>query len=203
MKQFLKSVFPLFLLLLPALFLSACDSGPTGAKKDEAAASKTAAATIPDQVLLAEIDGQPVTGADLKEYLGLFKGEQARLPEKLENRLQLVQHLVDRKLLLEAAEKAGYAKLDELKKHGSLNPSERETIILRAFLTDKISRPATPDDAELAAYREKHPGLDPKKAREALAAAKQKQLFRQLMAELRKGRKIVIQQENLARLPSF
>ncbi len=198
---------PIFIILIPMLafaFFTGCDSGPTGAQQERATttATATAAAAIPDQLRLAEIDGQPVTGADLKKYLGLFKDPQSQLPREPAACRLLLEHLVNRKLLLEAATRSGYDKLDELKKHGSLGPVEKETIILRAFLNDRISRPATPDKTEVSAYREKHPDLSLKQAREALAAKKQKALFRQLMAELRQEHKIVIHLENLARLPA-
>ena len=196
MHRYLKRFFPL--ILLPALLLlalTACDSGSDTAKKNPAAA-------IPEKVVLAEIDGQAVTGADLRSYLGLFKGPEARLPEGPEARTRLLEHLLDRKLLLIAAAKEGYDKLDELRKHGSLEGVEKETIILRAYLTDKVSRPATPDEAAVSAWREKHPGLTVKKAREELATTNQKKLFRQLMTRLRKEHKVVIRQQNLAALPA-
>jgi hypothetical protein len=44
--------------------------------------------------------------------------------------------------------------------------------------------------------------LTVKKAREELATANQKKLFRQLMTKLRKEHKVVIRQQNLAALPA-
>ena len=195
----------LLFILLPfflSLLFTACDSGSTPAKKSRATTPKSTAAAIPDQLLLAEIDGRPVTGTDLKKYLGLFKESEMVWPAKPETREKLINHLIDRELLLEAARKQGYFKIDELKKHGHLQPSECETIALRAFLNDKIARPATPDQAAITNYRKQHPDLSAKQAREKLASARQIELFKNLMASLKKEHKIVIHRENLTKLPT-
>jgi len=202
----IKKIIPA-LLLLPVLLLplTACDSGSgSGNTQKKAAAPPPVPAATPatGKIVLAAIDGQPVTAADLKEYLALFSASERQLPEKLEARTKVLEHLIDRKLLLTAARKAGYDKLDELKKHGSLNSTEKETIILRAFLTDRISRPATPDQETVATFQKQHPDLNTRQAREKAAAARQRQIFAQLMAKLRKEHKIVIHHDNLVRLPA-
>jgi len=205
MRRYLKISFPLITLLpflLLILGLIACDTNSGSSDKGQSPATKSTAATIPAKIVLATIDSQAVTGADLQAYLALFQGQESRLPEGIEARNKLLDHLLDRKLLLIAAAKAGYDKLDELKKHGSLGPTEKETLILRAYLTDKISRPATPDEAAVAAWRKEHPNLNVKEAREKLAAKNQKKLFRQLMTKLRKEHKIVIQRNSLDQLPA-
>ncbi len=199
--------FRLNLLLLPFLLLAfllataACDSG-SDRKQTQHPARQKPSTTIPDQVLLAEIDGRKVTGADLKNYLGLFKGPEAELPTGAEARKKLIRHLIDRELLLDEARKEGYFKLDELKKHGSLNQVERQTIALRAFLTDKISRPATPDAAAVEALRRKQPDLDPKAAREKLARQNQLELFHQMMTRLQQEHQVIIHHDALAGLPA-
>jgi len=162
-------------------------------KTEKTAATSSAPATL----LLAEIDERKITGTDFNQYLALFKNNDQNHSAGPALRVRQINNLINRTLLLKEARKQGYFKDEELKKHGSLDPSEHETIVLRQFLTDKISRPATINDAELKTYLETHSQLSPEQARERLTAERQLQLFQQLMQDLKKGHQIVIHRENL------
>jgi len=170
------------------------DKQPAHAEKAEQTAATSSA---PTSLLLAEIDEHKITGADLNQYLALFKNNDQSHSASPALRERQVNNLINRILLLEEARKQGYFKDEDLKKHGSLDKREHETIVLRKFLTDKISRPATINDAELKTYQETHSQLSPEQARERLTAERQLQIFQKLMQDLRKGHKIVIQHENL------
>ena len=160
---------------------------------------KTSAEVAPENILLAEIDEHSITGADFNRYLALFKkGDQKHsgTPALREHQLN---NLINRILLLDEADKQGYFKDDKLKKHSSLNTSEHETIVLRQFLTDKISRPATINDADLNTYLKTHPQINPEQAREQLTSKRQQQLFQKMMHDLKKEHNIVIHHENLTK----
>ena len=147
--------------------------------------------------VLAEIDGRKLTKADFTAYLNLFKDQSKYQPTTAAAREKLLNNLIDRTLLLEEARKKGYFNAPELKKHGSLNSIEHETIVLRQLLTDRISRPATIDDNTVNTYLETHTNLTFKQAQEKLTSERQLQLFQALMQDLKKERKIIIHRENL------
>jgi len=201
MKSFIKlaaisaaAIFAIYL-LVGEVQAPGPDQHPPHSEKAE----KTVAISAPATLLLAEIDEHKITGTDFNQYLALFKNNDQSHAASPALRERQINNLINRTLLLEEARREGYFKDEDLKKHGSLNQSEHETIVLRHFLTDKISRPATIDEAELKTYQEAHSQLSPEQARERLTAEHQLQLFQKLMQDLRKGHQIVIHRENLTR----
>jgi len=140
--------------------------------------------------VLARVDEKKITQKDFDAYLALFEGNSRYLPRTREDKKRLLQHLIDRTILLEAAKKEGYFKQKIFKKHPLLTDVEKETFILRAYLMDHVSKKAAVTSAEVAAYQKLHPGVSSKKAKEFLIAKRQKVLFAALMKQLKKGRKI-------------
>lgn len=177
MKVFTKIV-AIFLLLASAFLL------PAGAESK-------------NSEVLAEIDQQKITKADFSAYLGLFKDQDKYQATTAAARGKLLNNLIDRTLLLEEARKQGYFEAPELKKHGSLNSIEHETIVLRKLLTDRISRPATIDDATVNTYLKTHSNLTFEQAQEKLTSERQLQLFQELMQNLKKERTIIIHKDAL------
>ena len=147
--------------------------------------------------VLAGIDGKKITRKDFDAYLALFKGNPRYLPRTQEDKKRLLQHLIDRMILLEAAKKEGYFKQKILKKHPSLTEVEKETFILRAYLMDHVSKKVTVTSSEVVAYQKLHPDTSSKEARELLIAKRQKVLFAVLMKQLKTGRKIRIYSETI------
>ncbi len=156
-----------------------------------------AGAETKDSEVLAKIDDQKITKADFTAYLSLFKDNGQYQAVTAAAREKLLNNLIDRTLLLEEARKQGYFNAPELKKHGSLNSIEHETIVLRQLLTDRISRPATIDDNTVNTYLKTHTNLTFEQALEKLTSERQLQLFQTLMQNLKKERTIIIHQENL------
>ncbi len=74
----------------------------------------TSAGDTPPKIV-AKIDGKVLTSKDFTSYLALFKGNPAYWPKTLKDKKRLLQYLIDRTLLLEAAKKEGYDKRDLLK----------------------------------------------------------------------------------------
>ncbi len=146
---------------------------------------------------MARIDGKTYTKKDFDAYLALFKGDPLYRPRTMKDKERMLRHFVDRELLLQAAKKEGYEKLDVLKKHPTVSRAEEETIILRAYLQDHVSKKASVTDAEVVAYKKEHPGLKAETARERLTARRQKVLFDKLMKRLRAGHTIKIYPEAL------
>lgn len=147
--------------------------------------------------LLATIDQQQITQEEFNKYLKLFKNSESFSQTNPETRKKYLENLINRTLLLEEARKQGYFDAPELKKHGSLNSIEHETIVLRQLLTDRISRPATIDDTTVNTYLETRANLTFKQAQEKLTSERQLELFQELMKKLKKERIIIIHQENL------
>jgi len=145
-----------------------------------------------DQNILATIDGKPITDSDFQNYLKLFDNDPRFRPDTSEARKKLLEHLIDRSILLQYAKEHGYLKLKELQRHGSLDQQEKETIILRQLLTDKISNQVHCSQDEIKAYQKAHPQLTAKRAKEQLTSQKQQKLFKTFMDQLKKEHTIII-----------
>ncbi|MBW1646036.1 MAG: hypothetical protein JRJ56_06895 [Deltaproteobacteria bacterium] len=142
--------------------------------------------------VLATIDDRPLTEADFAAYLKLFAGDPRFRADTPAARKKMLQHLIDRTLLLEYARKKGYDRQETLKKHGSLSQQEKETIILRQLLNDEISAKVKVDEKAIASYHRQHPRLTAPQAREQWTSERQQELFRTLMGKLRRQHRIVI-----------
>lgn len=144
------------------------------------------------QKVLAAINGQAITSSDFQNYLKLFDNDPRFRPDTAEARKKLLEHLIDRTILLQYAKEHGYLKLKELQKHKSLNQQEKDTIILRQLLTDKISNQVNCSEDEIKTYQKAHPQLSAKLAKERLTSQKQQALFKTFMDQLKKEHTIII-----------
>ena len=149
-------------------------------------------ASTGEQQALGTIDGQPITSSDFQNYLKLFDNDPRFRPDTAEAKKKLLEHLIDRTILLQYAKEHDYLKLKELQKHQSLNQQEKDTIILRQLLTDKISNQANCSEDEIKTYQKTHPHLSPKLAKERLTSQKQQKLFKTFMDRLKKEHTIII-----------
>jgi hypothetical protein len=145
-----------------------------------------------NQQVMATIDGQPVTSTDFQTYLKLFDNNSKFRPDTAEAKKKLLEHLINRTILLQYAKDHDYLKLKELQKHKSLNQQEKDTIILRQLLTDKISNQVKCPQDEIAAYQKANPKLSPKLAKEQLISQKQQTLFKTFMDQQKKEHTIII-----------
>ncbi|MBN2332214.1 MAG: hypothetical protein JXO49_00810 [Deltaproteobacteria bacterium] len=150
-----------------------------------------------DEQTLATIDSQIITGSTFEAYLELFKGNPRYQPGTREAKEKLLQHLINRTILLQYAEENGYADLEELSKHQHLSREEKETLILRRLLTDLVSSQVAISQTDIDRYLQNHPQLTRTHAEENIAAEKQQEIFHQLMNKLKKKHTITIYQENL------
>jgi hypothetical protein len=142
--------------------------------------------------ILATIDGKPITNRDFQNYLKLFDNNPKFHPDTPEAKKKLLKHLIDRTILLQYAQEHDYLKLEELQKHKSLNQEEKDTIVLRRLLTDKISNQAHCSEDEIKAYQKDNPKLSTKLAKEKLTSQKQQKLFKTFMDQLKKEHTIII-----------
>lgn len=145
-----------------------------------------------EQKVLATIDGKTITSSEFQNYLQLFDNNPKYRPDTAEARKKLLEHLIDRTLLLEYAKKHDYLKLKELQRHKSLSQQEKDTLILRQLLTDKISNQVECSQAEIETYQKNNPQLNAKLAREQLTSQKQQALFKKFMDQLKKEHTIII-----------
>ncbi len=200
MKSFIKLAAISIAIIFAIYFFSTQTLAPTSPKSAEVKTPPTTSTAASENLLLAEIDQQKITGADYNRYLKLFKDSGHDQPVNPAIRELQIKNLINRILLLQEARKQGYFEDKELEKHGSLNQSERETLVLRKFLTDKVSRPATIAEDELDTYLKAHPNYSAEAAREQLTTGRQQQIFLKLMQDLKDGHHIVIHHENLKQL---
>jgi len=200
MKSFIKLAAISIAIIFAIYFFSTQTQAPTSSKSAEVKPSPTTSTAASENLLLAEIDDQKITGADYNRYLELFKDSGHDQPVNPAIRELQIKNLINRILLLKEARQQGYFEDKELEKHGSLNQSERETMVLRKFLTDKVSRPATVAEDELNTYLKTHPNYSAEAAREELTTGRQQQLFLKLMHDLKDGHRIVIHHKNLEQL---
>ena len=145
-----------------------------------------------NQHVLATIDGKAITEKDFQHYLKLFNHESRFEPKTPAAKKKLLGHLIDRTILLQYANEHGYLELQELRKHQGLSQQEKETIILRQLLFDKIAHQVHYSPEEISAYQKKHQQLNLQQVREQLISQKQQKLFSTFMEQLRKKHKIVI-----------
>ena len=145
-----------------------------------------------DQKILATIDGKPITSSNFQNYLKLFDNNPRFRPDTAEARKKLLEHLIDRTILLQYAKENNYLKLKEVQRHKSLNQEEKDTIILRQLLTDKISNQVHCSEDEIKAYQKDNPKLSAKLAKEKLTSQKQQALFKTFMDRLKKEHTIII-----------
>ena len=150
-------------------------------------------------LVLAKIDGKKITTQNFTQYLNLFDDNPAYQARTLEDKKRLLNYLIDRTLLLEAAQEEGYAKRDKIKKHPFLGKIEDETMILRAYLIDHVSHKVSVTQSDAKTYQKNHPGLTLKQARDEFTTQRQEKTFHALIAHLRKGHTIKIYTENLER----
>ena len=144
------------------------------------------------QKVLATIDSQAITSSDFQNYLKLFDNNPKFRPDTAEAKKKLLEHLIDRTILLQYAKEHNYLKLKELQNHQSLNQQEKDTIVLRQLLTDKISNQVNCSEDEIKTYQKTHPQLSTKLAKEQLTSQKQLKLFKTFMDQLKKEHTIII-----------
>ena len=200
MNSFIKLAAISIAIVFALYFFAVQTQAPTLPKSAEVKTPPTTRTAASENLLLAKIDQQEITGADYNRYLKLFNYSGHDQPVNPAIRELQIKNLINRILLLKEARQQGYFEDKELEKHGSLNQSERETMVLRKFLTDKVSRPATIAEDELNTYLKDHPNYSAEAAREELTTGRQQQLFLKLMHDLKDGHHIVIHHENLEQL---
>ena len=144
------------------------------------------------QKVLATIDGQAITSSDFQNYLKLFDNDPRFRPDTAEARKKLLEHLINRTILIQYAKEQGYFERQELQKHQSLDQQEKDTIALRQLLTDKISNQVHCSEDEIKTYQKAHPQLSTKLAKEQLTSQKQQKLFKTFIDQLKKEHTIII-----------
>jgi peptidyl-prolyl cis-trans isomerase C len=114
-----------------------------------APAPKAAPAPAADDQVAAVVNGEKIYRSEaMQVYAGLPEQYKQLPPEALYT--QIVQRLVERKLLAQAAEKAGYADKPDVKRRIA---SDREQILQDAFLVNQVESQLT--DARLKQAYEK------------------------------------------------
>lgn len=150
---------PLFRCLTLALAcaaLAAC--GETPSDHTSTATGDIPAATNDDSPVLARVNGSPITRQDVEEYYSTLPVELQQVPLSF-IQPQLVDRLIDQKLMAEAARAAGLADDDRIKR-GLTNAEER--LLQEYWLRDTVDAAMT-DERLQAAYDEMNAGFAPER----------------------------------------
>jgi peptidyl-prolyl cis-trans isomerase C len=133
-------------------------------KKNKQAAQAAAVATDTTEVLVW-VGGQPLTKGELEGRLEELSPQFRQQFTTPEGRQQLLDRLVEEKVWLLAAEKAGVADRKEVKRQIE---QSRLNLVVRAYLTDLMQNMPAPGDSAVQAYYDAHksePGFQVPEAR--------------------------------------
>jgi len=109
-------------------------------------AALTIAAPLHAQTV-ATVNGQAISQSELDQFVQLLLAQGAHDTPQL--REQIKQELIQRHIAVQAAEKAGFDKKDEVKQEIAL---ARQSILVRALLSDHLEKNAITDEQVQAEY---------------------------------------------------
>jgi len=157
------------------------------------------------QIVVATIDGSPIYLSYYEEFVNLFK----KKPVTIEDKLKMLNNLINRRILIEDAREKGYFNRKEtkknFKKHKFLDKSNKnktyeETIVLREYFIENVSKKVKVSKKEIEDFIAKHKGyksINKVDAKDMIAFGKEKKVFAELLKNLRANKKIVIFKQNL------
>lgn len=120
--------------ILMVLVLAVAVSGLSGCGKKDA---------------VATIGGHTISLASFNERLATFPPQYAEALQKRDNKIKILDQMIDEQVVLEAAKKKGLEKTDEYKKQ--LESSSRQ-LLLNLFVRDEIDKKVTVTDEDLRTY---------------------------------------------------
>jgi len=139
--------------------------------------------------VLAYLDGKPVTYEDIKEYVSQLPGEKyKKMLETRDGLKKLVNYYIDREIILEEAKKTVSKKEGVLRSHSGL---DQDAAYIIAYLTKEINERVEINQDEVKAYA-KEKGISEQKAYAELLSRKRRELFKKLLAKLKKKHKIKV-----------
>jgi len=109
-------------------------------------AAVTLAAPLHAQTI-ATVNGKAITQAELNQFVELLSAQGAQDTPQL--REQVKQELIQRHIAVQAAEKAGFDKKDNIKQEIEL---ARQSILVRALLSDHLEKQPITDERVQAEY---------------------------------------------------
>lgn len=140
--------------------------------------------------VIGYIDGQEVKTADLQNYVNGFLGKDyEKKLDSAEGRQELFEHYVNRKLLLEYAEK-NVDKTDSFVTSHTMGEISEDSAILSALLKKEVNDKVEYTENEVMALVENGQFKDFSSAEREIISKKRVELFHKFMAELRSGREI-------------
>jgi hypothetical protein len=157
------------------------------------------------KTVIATIDGNPIYLSDYEEFVNLFK----KRPKTIEDKLNMLNNLINRRILIEDAREKGYFNRKDtkknFKKHKFLDKSNKdktyeETIVLREYFIENVSKKVKVSKKEIEDFIAKHKGyksISKVDAKDMIAFGKEKKIFAELLQKLRANKKIVIFKQNL------
>ena len=98
---------------------------------------------------VATVGGTKITLEDLNTRLATFPPQYQQALQQKENKLKIVDQMIDEEVVLEAARKQGFDKNKEIEKQ--LKNTERQ-LILNAFIQEKVDKNINVTDEDLRAY---------------------------------------------------
>lgn len=137
-------------LILSVLLLHICVSGAAPKPKEKEVPAKA----VSTSNVIARVDGDVITLEDLQDRINSFSDQDAVLLQSRENRVKLLDQMVNAKLLVNAAKKEGINKTEAYKKE--VDTAEK-TILVAMILKSKVEGKITVSDAEVKAYYTNNP----------------------------------------------
>ena len=148
------------------------------------------------ETTLARIDEARITVDDFDNYLKLFPGESTFAQCDDKTRGIHLENLINRRLLLEEARRLSYFEAPESKSHSRLDQGEKEAFALRKLLSEKIVKPGTASREAIERYQAEHAADSYAVAETELNHRLRRQLFDDLILQLRKTNSIEIYENN-------
>jgi len=119
--------------------------------------------------VIAKIGGEEITKTDLAERIKAYPPQFAEALKQKENKIRVLDQMIDEKLILAAAKKEGYEKNKEFKTQ--IQNAEAQ-LLVNLYVRDKIEKNTTVTDAEVRRFYDANPAqfqaVEQRKARHIL-----------------------------------
>ena len=136
--------------------------------------------------VIAKINGTVITVDELKQRLGSFPKEYSDMLNTRENKVKVLNQMIDETVLLEEAKNHGYEKTDEYKAQVE---AQKTRLLISFLLRDTVEKKLKVNDEDLKTYYSAHPEqfkeLEQRRVRHILVKTEEE--AKQVMKALKKG----------------
>ena len=152
-------------LTVSAFLVGLCFTGTTWA----ATAAKSTAKPVTGKGVVATVEGNTITLDDVQARIKTFPAQYAEAFQNKENRIKVLEQLIDEKVLLVSAKKSGLQNSAEYKKQLE---AFQDQLLFNILLAETVDKQVSVTDAEVQAFFTKNPqrfqALEERKVRHIL-----------------------------------